>query len=78
MKWRKHSTTHSLPSPCRYHSHPVFEPRPSQKDMENQRNYQALFRDSNANEPFVGLIIGPYDVAMLGPASAITGELSSA
>lgn len=46
--------------------------------MENQRNYQALFRDSNANEPFVGLIIGPYDVAMLGPTSAITGEISSA
>lgn len=28
-------------SDCRYHSHPVFETRPSQKDCENQRNYQA-------------------------------------
>ena len=27
-----------------YHSHPVFEPSPSQKDMDNQRNYQALFK----------------------------------
>jgi protein MYSM1 len=27
-----------------YHSHPVFEPLPSLKDCENQRNYQVLFR----------------------------------
>lgn len=30
-----------------YHSHPVFEARPSLKDMENQRNYQALTRDKS-------------------------------
>lgn len=28
-----------------YHSHPVFRPNPSLKDMDNQRNQQALFRD---------------------------------
>ena len=44
-----------------YHSHPVFEPRPSAKDNENQRNYQALCRDSSTGlEPWVGAIVGPY------------------
>ena len=53
-----------------YHSHPIFAPTPSQKDAENQRNYQALFRDSAAGaEPFVGAIVGPYDQALPGPAS---------
>lgn len=37
------------PLPPRYHSHPVFEPRPSRKDMDNQRNYQALTRDSSSS-----------------------------
>eukprot|EP00877_Chromochloris_zofingiensis_P009007 jgi/Chrzof1/435/Cz01g15230.t1 len=56
-----------------YHSHPVFEPSPSLKDMENQRNYQALFRDDSSNmEPFVGVILGPYDLAMPQPLTAIT------
>ncbi|KAG1677833.1 hypothetical protein FOA52_008597 [Chlamydomonas sp. UWO 241] len=59
-----------------YHSHPVFEPNPSQKDMENQRNYQALFRDPACHqEPFVGLIVGPYNVSLPGPASAVTAFL---
>ena len=45
-----------------YHSHPVFEPRPSAKDNENQRNYQALCRDAATGlEPWVGAIVGPYD-----------------
>ncbi|GLC51247.1 hypothetical protein PLESTB_000482000 [Pleodorina starrii] len=56
-----------------YHSHPVFEPSPSQKDMDNQRNYQALFRcEQTRLEPFVGIIVGPYDVAMPQPVSIIT------
>mmetsp|Transcript_8971 Transcript_8971/g.19194 ORF Transcript_8971/g.19194 Transcript_8971/m.19194 type:complete len:703 (-) Transcript_8971:278-2386(-) len=56
-----------------YHSHPVFEPSPSQKDMDNQRNYQALFRDADTKvEPFVGFIFGPYDTAMIAPLSAVT------
>jgi SHAQKYF class myb-like DNA-binding protein len=45
-----------------YHSHPIFAPRPSMKDNENQRNYQALCRDvSTGLEPWVGLIVSPYD-----------------
>ncbi|GIL99741.1 hypothetical protein Vretimale_4878 [Volvox reticuliferus] len=56
-----------------YHSHPVFEPSPSQKDMDNQRNYQALFRcEKTRLEPFLGIIVGPYDVAMPQPNSIIT------
>ena len=50
---------------CRYHSHPIFAPKPSQKDNENQRNYQALFRcDKTRLEPFVGAIVGPYDMQL--------------
>eukprot|EP00698_Gefionella_okellyi_P008832 TRINITY_DN2212_c0_g1_i1.p1 TRINITY_DN2212_c0_g1~~TRINITY_DN2212_c0_g1_i1.p1 ORF type:complete len:519 (-),score=112.26 TRINITY_DN2212_c0_g1_i1:88-1644(-) len=56
-----------------YHSHPKFEPRPSARDVENQQNYQQLFRDASANiEPFIGLIVGPYDVRMLSEASQLT------
>ena len=50
-----------------YHSHPRFQPDPSITDIENQSNYQELFRaDSLKPEndglcPFVGLIIGTYD-----------------
>lgn len=56
-----------------YHSHPVFEPSPSQKDMDNQRNYQALFRcEKTKLEPFLGIIVGPYDVNMPHPLSVIT------
>ena len=56
---------------CRYHSHPVFEPRPSQKDCENQRNYQALFRCGETGlEPFLGAIIGPYNPQLPSPVSS--------
>jgi len=49
----------------RYHSHPVFAPKPSLKDAENQRNYQALFRcTASGLEPFVGGIVGPFDVLL--------------
>lgn len=55
-----------------YHSHPVFRPDPSLVDLENQRNYQKLFHDpDSASEPFVGVIVGPYDPSMPGPISAI-------
>jgi hypothetical protein len=48
-----------------YHSHPVFQPDPSIRDIENQTNYQNLLKDANANvEPFVGIIFGPYDIRM--------------
>ena len=50
---------------CRYHSHPIFAPKPSQKDSENQRNYQALFRcEKTRLEPFIGAIVGPYDMQL--------------
>lgn len=56
-----------------YHSHPVFAPRPSQKDCDNQRNYQALFRDeASGAEPFVGVIMGPYDLHLPRPVTAVT------
>ncbi len=45
-----------------YHSHPTFECVPSNCDISNQVNYQALFRnESLAMELFLGLIITPYD-----------------
>lgn len=44
-----HSDSPPLHSPSRYHSHPVFEPCPSRKDMDNQRNYQALTRDTSTS-----------------------------
>lgn len=41
-----------------YHSHPVFQPDPSIRDIENQASYQHLCRDHTSGvEPFVGLII---------------------
>ena len=48
-----------------YHSHPVFYTHPSLRDIENQANYQALFRDDGPqgeSMPFVGAIVGPYDL----------------
>jgi len=57
-----------------YHSHPVFEPRPSVKDNENQRNYQALCRDQVTGlEPWVGAIVGPYGETL--PSSASQTQL---
>ena len=48
-----------------YHSHPTFKPNPSEKDIENQENFQALFRDEGTKqEPFVGMIFSPYDVRL--------------
>ena len=41
------------------HSHPVFRAEPSIRDIENQENYQHLFRDRE-NEPFVGFIVGAF------------------
>jgi len=43
-----------------YHSHPVFATHPSMRDVENQNGYQEMF--ARDDEPFVGVIVGPYDV----------------
>ncbi|PNH09517.1 hypothetical protein TSOC_003839 [Tetrabaena socialis] len=41
--------------------------------MDNQRNYQALFRcPATRLEPFLGVIVGPYDTAMPHPTSVVT------
>ena len=59
------ATVSLLPACYRYHSHPIFAPKPSQKDSENQRNYQALFRcEKTRLEPFIGAIVGPYDLQL--------------
>ena len=35
------------------------------RDIQNQSSYQSLFRDAGCDaEPFVGLIVGPYDQAL--------------
>jgi hypothetical protein len=48
-----------------YHSHPTFRPDPSIVDLQNQRNYQQLFRDELMNEePFVGVIIGVLNYSL--------------
>lgn len=45
-----------------YHSHPIFQPDPSLVDLENQTNYQILFKDEETGDaPYVGAIVGPYD-----------------
>ncbi|CAG8461871.1 7012_t:CDS:10 [Paraglomus brasilianum] len=44
-----------------YHSHPTFDPQPSLRDIENQAQYQELFRHEDGVEPFIGIIITPYD-----------------
>jgi len=55
-----------------YHSHPKFAPDPSFVDIENQLNYQTLFREkNNIDEPFVGVIIGPYDPRLPRSYSAV-------
>lgn len=60
-----------------YHSHPTFIPDPSLIDIENQRNYQTLCRETHEHhmegtiEPFVGAIVGPYDPALPASASVI-------
>ena len=46
-----------------FNKYKVFQPDPSIRDIENQSNYQTLFRDNATSiDPFVGLIIGPYDI----------------
>ena len=69
-----------------YHSHPVFEPTPSGVDVDNQLNYQSLFAaalDSEETEassnqkrktvsPFVGFIVGPYDLRLPTRVSKMT------
>jgi proteasome lid subunit RPN8/RPN11 len=42
-----------------YHSHPLFVPHPSVRDVETQWEYQAMVK------PFVGLIISPYDQSVV-------------
>ena len=55
-----------------YHSHPSFEPVPSQCDIDNQCNYQAYFRDHTSGmDPFVGLIVSPYDLRLPTLQSAV-------
>ena len=55
-----------------YHSHPSFQPDPSLVDLENQKNYQRLFRDEDSgDEPFIGAIVGPYDVRLPDSCSVI-------
>jgi hypothetical protein len=45
-----------------YHSHPTFEPNPSVRDIENQCEHQAMFRRHGTGvEPFVGVIVSPFD-----------------
>ncbi|KAI8333892.1 hypothetical protein BC941DRAFT_379674 [Chlamydoabsidia padenii] len=45
-----------------YHSHPTFVAIPSIRDIENQMSYQDLFRiKETGDEPFIGLIINPYN-----------------
>ncbi|KAI1318101.1 hypothetical protein EDD11_007153 [Mortierella claussenii] len=45
-----------------YHSHPTFEPNPSIRDIENQCEHQAMFRRHGTGvEPFVGVIVSPFD-----------------
>lgn len=48
-----------------YHSHPLFQPDPSVRDIQMQRNYQALFRDTTYGaEPFIGAIAATYDTRL--------------
>ena len=45
-----------------YHSHPIFQPCPSLRDIETQHSYQQLVTDQGSiKRPFVGLIVSPYD-----------------
>ncbi|CEP19442.1 hypothetical protein [Parasitella parasitica] len=55
-----------------YHSHPTFEPHPSIRDIENQTSYQTLFREEKTgDEPFIGVIVTPYDPEIRGENSQI-------
>ncbi|KAI9316625.1 hypothetical protein BX666DRAFT_2019239 [Dichotomocladium elegans] len=62
MKAREEFTEKGLIVVGWYHSHPTFEPNPSIRDIENQTSYQTLFRHENTgDEPFIGVIVTPYD-----------------
>ncbi|KAI8371548.1 uncharacterized protein BYT42DRAFT_72947 [Radiomyces spectabilis] len=55
-----------------YHSHPTFEPQPSIRDIENQTSYQTLFRhEQTGDEPFIGVIVTPYDTEIVSNHSQI-------
>ncbi|KAI8088745.1 uncharacterized protein BX664DRAFT_261895, partial [Halteromyces radiatus] len=55
-----------------YHSHPTFEPHPSIRDIENQTSYQTLFRhEKTGDEPFIGVIVTPYDLTVASEHSQI-------
>lgn len=60
----------SQPAACRCSTHlPNHPPFPA-ADNENQRNYQALYRDpSSGLEPWVGAIVGPYHQGLESPVS---------
>ena len=56
-----------------YHSHPVFAPQPSIRDVQNQANYQYLFHDASVNlMPFIGVIVSPYDTRLSSSSSSMT------
>ncbi|KAH6563159.1 hypothetical protein BASA62_008719 [Batrachochytrium salamandrivorans] len=61
MNAREHFSHQNLCVVGWYHSHPTFEPNPSIRDIENQANYQNLFRRDDGMEPFVGVIVSPFD-----------------
>lgn len=44
-----------------YHSHPTFCSNPSMRDIETQFSYQTLFKLEDSVEPFIGLIISPFE-----------------
>eukprot|EP01102_Stenamoeba_stenopodia_P000573 TRINITY_DN1055_c0_g1_i3.p1 TRINITY_DN1055_c0_g1~~TRINITY_DN1055_c0_g1_i3.p1 ORF type:complete len:385 (-),score=98.96 TRINITY_DN1055_c0_g1_i3:126-1280(-) len=45
-----------------YHSHPLFQPDPSVRDIQTQKTYQHLFRDEKSGANcFVGAIDATYD-----------------
>lgn len=59
-----------------YHSHPIFQPDPSRRDIENQLSHQIMFKDEETREePFVGLIVGPFDRRLLTEESAISKQI---
>lgn len=43
-----------------YHSHPSFPPIPSIRDVINQTNYQTLLKLDDGTEPFIGVIVAPF------------------
>ncbi|XRB01485.1 Myb-like, SWIRM and MPN domain-containing protein 1 [Pycnococcus provasolii] len=51
-----------------YHSHPIFKPIPSSKDIDNHNNIENLFSDEN---PVFATIVSPYDISLEAPTSAV-------